>query len=129
MQLFERVQMIIEVYCQGSQSRLAELLGVHQRTLNRNIKPEGQDQLWQFLERILELFPGVNRYWLFLDEGEMGGQAVQIQGELEMLRQRIADLEKIVQLQDKIIARTEQHVNSPLKEDRVAASSGIAARS
>jgi len=113
MQLFERVQMIIDVYCQGSQSKLAELLGVHQRTLNRNIKPEGQDQLWQFLGRILELFPQVNRYWLFLDEGEMGGQAIQAHGELEMLRQRITDLEKIIHLQDVIISRAEQRSNTP----------------
>ncbi len=65
----ERIKDVAEK-CSGSETKLAELLGLKQAKLNyyRNKSP---DNLWPLLPKILELFPDIRRDWLYFGEGEM----------------------------------------------------------
>ncbi len=72
MELFERVKQIAGLA--GSETKLAFRLNLPQTTFNGYLKPSRQDKLWPLLPKILELFPQVNREWLYFDEGEMTGE-------------------------------------------------------
>lgn len=69
MELFERVKQIAGLA--GSETKLANRLNLPQTTFNGYLKPARQDNLWPLLPKILELFPQVNRDWLYFGEGEM----------------------------------------------------------
>jgi hypothetical protein len=130
MQLFERVIQVIDTFAGGSQNQLAKRIGIQQTKLNRNLKAEGQEHLWQLLPKVLEQFPQINRYWLYFDEGEMCGQAEKAQSEVEALRQRVKDLEALLAAKEESLtlyreAHTRLH---PLKQEGIAGSSGSAAR-
>lgn len=72
MELFERVKQIAGLA--GSETKLASRLNLPQTTFNGYLKPSRQDNLWPLLPKILELFPQVNREWLYFGEGEMTGE-------------------------------------------------------
>lgn len=69
MELFERVKQVAGL--SGSETKLANRLNLPQTTFNGYLKPARQDNLWPLLPKILELFPQVNRDWLYFGEGEM----------------------------------------------------------
>lgn len=71
MELFQRVKRICQELA-GSETKLAQQLGIDQRKLNGYLNAKSQKNLWEYLPKILQLYPGVSRYWLYLDEGEMG---------------------------------------------------------
>lgn len=72
MELFERIKQIAGLA--GSETKLASRLNLPQTTFNGYLKPSRQDNLWPLLPKILELFPQVNREWLYFGEGEMTGE-------------------------------------------------------
>ncbi len=72
MQLYERVKAIAKKYC-GSDKSLSELLRLRQNTFSYYLSPKSQNNLWPLLPKILEIFPEVNRNWLYFGEGEMCG--------------------------------------------------------
>jgi transcriptional regulator with XRE-family HTH domain len=61
----------------------------------------------------------VNLHWLLLGEGEMlrtPQQAGGPEGETEALRQRVADMEKTIAAQEKLIAMYEEREHVPMPE-------------
>lgn len=70
MELFERVKSIARQFS-GSDSALAEALGLRQNTFSYYLSAKTQTKLWEHLPKILELHPQVRRDWLYFGEGEM----------------------------------------------------------
>lgn len=70
MHLFERVKKIAKNFA-GSDTALAKKLGYKQQTFFGYLNEKRQDNLWPILPRILELFPELNRDWLYFGEGAM----------------------------------------------------------
>jgi len=127
MQLYQRVKKVA-LELAGSETKLAERLSIPQRKFNGYLNPTSEKNLWQHLDKVLEIFPQVSRDWLWHGQGDMLGtvampilgQAIQqgtvlgrqtaeaaVQGagghELEnmYLRQRVLDLEaRIASMQD-----------------------------
>lgn len=77
MELFERVRKVASEIA-GSQSELARVLGMSQRTFSGYLKKEREDNLWPLLPRIWLKYPSIRREWLWWDEGPMlGGNHVE----------------------------------------------------
>lgn len=95
--LYMRVKEVAQKYC-GSDSRLARLLNIKQNTFSQYLNEQRQDKLWPHLEKILELFPDVNRYWLYHGEGEITKNIPtainEIQQENSMLQKKLAAVEE-----------------------------------
>lgn len=70
MKLFERVKKVSKELA-SSETKLASLLGLPQRTFNGYLNEKSQRNLWELLPAILECFPQLNRDWLYFGEGEM----------------------------------------------------------
>lgn len=70
MELFERVR-LISTDVARSQTDLAKKLGLTQPTFNGYLNEKRQDNLWPLLPKILELYPQLNRDWLYFGEREM----------------------------------------------------------
>ena len=70
--LFERVDAVARDIA-GSQTKLAQALGVSQGTLNRNInlRERGWKKLFPLIPKIMELYPQLNGEWLRSGKGEM----------------------------------------------------------
>ena len=69
-ELYQRVKFITKKFA-GSESKMALLLGIQQRTFNGYLNKQRQGRLLELLPAILEEFPQINRDWLFFGEGEM----------------------------------------------------------
>lgn len=70
MELFERVRYLCEI--KGiSQTKLGKKLGVSQSAFNRWLKKDTEHNLWDYLPRILELFPDVRQEWLYMGREPM----------------------------------------------------------
>lgn len=95
--LYQRVKEVAQKYC-GSDSRLASLLNIKQNTFSQYLNESRQDKLWPYLDKILKLFPEINRYWLYHGEGDMLGNTLPLifetQKEKEELLQQLKILEK-----------------------------------
>lgn len=71
MLLFQRVKEVASVLA-GSQTILGERLGFSSpRTFQAYLTEARQDNLWPLLPKILEIFPELNRDWLYFGEGAM----------------------------------------------------------
>ena len=70
MQLFKRVR-ALAIEMSGSVARLAAKIDMPQTTFNGYLNEKRQDNLWPLLPKLLELYPQVNREWLYFGEGEM----------------------------------------------------------
>lgn len=94
--LYQRVKEISRKYC-GSDSHLAALLNIKQNTFSQYLNESRQAKLWPFLDKILELFPEINRYWLYHGEGDMLGSSVplftEMQKEKEILQKKLEEME------------------------------------
>ena len=70
MQLFERIR-----FFSKSQkiplARLAEHIGVSPQTFNTWFAEKSQRNLWEHLQKILDLYPELSREWLYFGEGPM----------------------------------------------------------
>lgn len=94
MELFERVR-LISTDVARSQTDLAKKLGLTQPTFNGYLNEKRQDNLWPLLPRILELYPQLNRDWLYFGEGEMyGGHREQSPAQVKEMSKRLAALEQ-----------------------------------
>ncbi len=107
MRLYQRVRRIAVEFA-GSETKLAQQLGIQQRTLNGYLNESREENLFPSLSRILELYPQINRDWLYFGEGEMllsqarsreqaaapGGSAGSAERENAMLRELIAAHER-----------------------------------
>lgn len=97
MKLFERVR-LISTELARSQSDLAKRLELTLSTFNGYLNEKRQDNLWPLLPRILEIYPQLNRDWLFFGEGEMCGTGSenpqQSPARMEEMEKRIANLEQ-----------------------------------
>ena len=96
MQLFERVELILSLK-KMPRYVLAEKLGIKQNTFTRYFCPEHEAKMTPHLWEILNIFPDVNRNWLFFEEGapfahtqvnatELVGKIAQLEDELEAER-------------------------------------------
>ena len=75
MELFQRLLHIVELFENNSQTQFAKRIGLSQQTCNNYLKFEGQQKIRKaLLDKILTVYPQVNRDWLFFGEGEMLGQ-------------------------------------------------------
>lgn len=92
MQLFERVRLLAKEK-EKSVSRLAAKLKLGQTTFNGYLSENRQFHLWELLPKILELYPDVNRDWLYFGEGEMLGESTSHENIAE-LKAKIKELEE-----------------------------------
>lgn len=94
MKLFERIR-LISTDVARSQTDLAKKLGLTQPTFNGYLNEKRQDNLWPLLPQILELYPQLNRDWLYFGEGEMYGEhGGHPPAQVEEMGRRIAALEQ-----------------------------------
>lgn len=71
MELYERLLYLIEKLVKNSQNEFSKRIGISAQTLSKYINPKFQDRVRvDLLDRIIEVFPAVNRSWLYYDEGE-----------------------------------------------------------
>lgn len=70
MELFQRVKQVSKELAK-SETKLASMLDLPQRTLNGYLNEKSQRNLWEYLPKILELFPQIRREWLWWGEGSM----------------------------------------------------------
>lgn len=75
MELFQRLLQLVELFENNSQTQFAKRIGLSQQTCNNYLKFEGQQKIRKaLLDKILTVYPQVNRDWLFFGEGEMLGR-------------------------------------------------------
>lgn len=70
MELFQRIKELA-VKCAGSETKLALALGLAQSRFNKYMNTKSQRNLWEYLPKILRLYPQLSRDWLYFGEGEM----------------------------------------------------------
>lgn len=97
MELYQRLLKLVELLANNSQAKFAKSVGLSQQTFNNYLNPEGQQKIRNaLLDKVLTIYPEVNREWLFFGEGEpLGGKrtvpaALSCQEEKD---RRIAELE------------------------------------
>ena len=79
MKLFERVKLLAKHHAM-TLTALAGELGVPQSTFSNYFNEKSEHNLFNYLEKILAVFPDANRVWLYCEEGEMlkGGGGVVV---------------------------------------------------
>lgn len=70
MELYQRLEMVLAIK-KMPKYILGEKINVKQSTLTRYFCMEHQDKLKLHLWEIADLFPDINRDWLFFEEGKM----------------------------------------------------------
>lgn len=70
MKLYQRIRLIAE-HVAGSQTKMAKTLGMPPSNFNYYLSEEKENNLWIYLPKILEEYPHISKYWLYLGEGEM----------------------------------------------------------
>lgn len=70
MELFERIQHVV-VSLDSSQTKFAESINIHPRTLNGWMNIKSQNNFWPILPKILKTYPRISRQWLYFEEGPM----------------------------------------------------------
>lgn len=70
MYLFERIKEIAEKIA-PSQTALGKELGLPQSKFNQYLNTVSEKNLWQYLPRIIEIYPQISREWLYFGEGDM----------------------------------------------------------
>ncbi len=134
MELFNRIKKIAKNFT-GSDKALAEKLGFKQATFSGYLNEKRQDNLWPILPKILELFPTIQRDWLYFGEGPMlksdahqiepssqflvqaDDTALQqaldrieeLENQLEVHKERIADLKERLADKEKLVTLLEEN--------------------
>ena len=94
MQLFQRILKLIELFENNSQTQFAKRLGIPQPTLFGYLNTNGQQKIRKtLLDKILVVYPQVNRDWLFFGEGEPLGGPQVLPAPCQDEKRRIAELE------------------------------------
>ena len=94
MQLFERVKALAKAK-EKSANALAQKLNIPQTTFNGYLKESRQNNLWEILPNILELYPDVSRDWLYFGDGDMLLQNEKASPEnIRELKNKIQELEQ-----------------------------------
>ena len=113
--LYERLLSLVKEFADNSQTTFAKSIGISQSTFHGYLHDQGQSKIrLDVLGSILTIYPQVSREWLFFGEGEMlrtdaPAPAVPDAGiELEKLRQRVADLEKVIAAKEEILNAKEE---------------------
>lgn len=102
MQLFERVRVLAKTK-EKSVSAFSDKLEIAQATFNGYLKESRQNNLWEILPKVLELYPDVNRDWLYFGEGEMLLKEERATPEtIQELKAKIHELEQEVSEERKI---------------------------
>lgn len=70
MELYQRIEMVLAIK-KMPKYVLAEKINAKQNTIGRYFCVEQQDKLKLYLWEISDLFPDINRDWLFFEEGKM----------------------------------------------------------
>ena len=72
MELYERLLKIADFFEEKSQTQLARRLSVPQSTFYDYLNPVGQSKIRKvLLDKINQVYPEINRDWLYFGEGEM----------------------------------------------------------
>lgn len=72
MKLYERLLKIVEFFEENSQTKLAKRIGISQTTFWGYLNHTGQSKVrLDLLNKILIVYPQINRDWLYFGEGEM----------------------------------------------------------
>ena len=108
MQLFERIR-----FFSKSQkiplARLAEHIGVSPQTFNTWFAEKSQRNLWEHLQKILDLYPELSREWLYFGEGPMLRDN-SIEGKSSpQTKKLLAAKDELLAAKDKIIALHEEN--------------------
>lgn len=94
MELYERLLYLIEKLVKNSQNEFSKRIGISAQTLSKYINPKFQDRVRvDLLDHIIEVFPVVNRSWLYYDEGEPFVTDQPENPEVLSLREDVARLE------------------------------------
>ncbi len=94
MQLFERVRLLAKTK-EKSITAFSDKLNVAQATFNGYLKESRQNNLWEILPNILELYPDVSRDWLYFGDGDMLLQGEKASPEnIQELKNKIQELEQ-----------------------------------
>lgn len=102
MQLFERVRLLAKTK-ERSVSAFSDKLKIAQATFNGYLKESRQNNLWEILPQILQLYPDVSRDWLYFGEGEMLDKNEKASPEtIQELKAKIQELEQEVTEERKI---------------------------
>lgn len=102
MQLFERVRLLAKTK-ERSVSAFSDKLKIAQATFNGYLKESRQNNLWEILPQILQLYPDVSRDWLYFGEGEMLDKSEKASPEtIQELKAKIQELEQEVTEERKI---------------------------
>ena len=86
MNLHERVEYVVAKYA-GSRTKISKILGIQQRTFDGYFSVERQNNLWQYLSKILEAYPFISRDWLYFGEGE----SIKRESDGQTVRQKEGD--------------------------------------
>ena len=124
MELYQRLLQLVELLANNSQAKFAKGVGLSQQTFNNYLNPEGQQKIRKsLLDKVLTIYPEVNRDWLFFDEGEpLGGKktasdALLCQNDKD---RRIAELEAELVEERRLNRRlTQRLLDDGLKKDSV----------
>lgn len=105
MELFERVR-YLSSYKGISLAKIAEHLSVLPQTFHQWLSAKSQKNLWEHLPKLVELFPGVNRRWLYMGEGEPFGEENPVPQELQAELARIrAELDEVNRINRQLTTR------------------------
>ena len=113
--LFQRVKQIAQELAE-SETKLAVKLSLPQRKFNGYLTPISEKNLWQYLPRILELYPQVSEQWLYFGRGEMldgnGKRVAAIPQEGHPQTERIAALEQKNSYLRELLASKDETITS-----------------
>lgn len=108
MKLYERLLYLIEKLVKNSQNEFSKRIGISAQTLSKYINPKFQDRVKvEMLDRIVEVFPEVNRSWLYYDEGEPFVMDQPENPEVISLREDVARLENELAQARKMLVDTQ----------------------
>lgn len=72
MNLYERLLKLVEFFEENSQTKFAKRIGISQTTFWGYLNHTGQSKIrLDLLNKILIVYPQINRDWLYFGEGEM----------------------------------------------------------
>ena len=70
MEIDERILQIRDFFCDGSNRKFAEKIGINEKYIS-NIAHGGRNASKKVLDKITDVFPEVNKSWLYFGEGSM----------------------------------------------------------
>jgi hypothetical protein len=126
--LYERFQAVIDYFCHGSQTEFAKKTKISQSTLQRSVYEKAARPLMNLTGWVLLAFPEVSREWLLRGEGEMLDKPQESSAEIDVLRQRVNDLQDLISAKEEsLMLYRERRARESFQQDAAAHISDIAA--